>query len=81
MNEENKSKEIQGKNVLSLQNLFWGVFGLGGFVWGFLLGDLCLLSLLVGKILPFLNKVRRQLCVFGNEHQLFLNEGSLQSIS
>ena len=39
INEENKSKEIQGKNVY-LQNLFWGVFGLGfffqgAFVWGF----------------------------------------------
>ena len=32
MNEENKSNEIQGKNVLS-----WGVFGLGGFC----LGGLC----------------------------------------
>ena len=36
INEENKSKEIQGKNVLSLTK-----FVLGGFVWGFWLGVFC----------------------------------------
>ena len=40
INEENKSKEIQ-RMFYHLQNLFWGAFGFGGFVWGFLLGGLC----------------------------------------
>ena len=40
INEENKSKEIQGKNVLSftkfvLGGFVCGVFGLGGFCLGF----------------------------------------------
>ena len=39
INEENKSKEIQGKNVYSftkfvLGDFVWGVFGLRGFCWG-----------------------------------------------
>ena len=40
INEENNSKEIQGKNVLSFTKFVLGgfcpgVFGLGVFVWGF----------------------------------------------
>ena len=34
INEENKSKEIQGKNVLLFTKFVLGVFGLGGFCWG-----------------------------------------------
>ena len=47
INEENKSKKIQGKNVLSfskfvLRGFCPGIFCLGGFcLWGFL-GGLCL---------------------------------------
>ena len=33
-----------------------------------------------GQISPFLNKIEWQLCVFEDEHQLFLHEDSLQSI-
>ena len=43
INEENKSKEIQGKNVLSFTKFVLGVFvrgvfGLGGFCRGFMSG-------------------------------------------
>ena len=41
INEENKSKEIQGKNVLSFTKFVLGVFGLGGFVGGLCLRGLC----------------------------------------
>ena len=37
-NEESKSKEIQGKNVLSFTQFVLGGFCLGGFVWGVLSG-------------------------------------------
>ena len=41
-NEENKSKEIQGKNVLSFAKFCPGNFWLGGFLSrGFLSGGLC----------------------------------------
>ena len=45
INEENKSKEIQGKNVLSftkfvLGGLAWGGFVQGGFVGGYVQGIL-----------------------------------------
>ena len=41
MNEENKSKEIQGKNVLSFTKFVLGGFCLGVSVGGFLLGGFC----------------------------------------
>ena len=46
INEENKSKEIQGKNVLSFTKFVLGgfcpgVFGLGFFVQGAFVGGLC----------------------------------------
>ena len=51
INEENKSKEIQGKNILSFAKFVLGVFWLGGFlssglllggyVWGFCSGVFC----------------------------------------
>ena len=46
INEENKSKEIQGKNVLSfakfvLGGFVWGVFGLGGFCPGVFVRGFC----------------------------------------
>ena len=47
INEENKSKEIQGKNVLSFINLFWGVF-----VRGVLSGGLCPVGFCPGAFCP-----------------------------
>ena len=37
-NEENKSKEIQGKNVLSFTKFVLGIFVRGGLAWGFFVG-------------------------------------------
>ena len=42
INEENKSKEIQGKNVLSLQIFFWGGLAWGFMSGGVMSGDFCL---------------------------------------
>ena len=36
INEENKSKEIKGKNVLSFPKFVLGVFVRGGLAWGVL---------------------------------------------
>ena len=41
INEENKRKEIQGKNVLSFTKFVLGGFGLGRLSRGFLSGGLC----------------------------------------
>ena len=41
INEENKSKEYQGKNVLSFTKFVLGGFVWGFFAWGFSSGGLC----------------------------------------
>ena len=41
INEENRSTEIQGKNVLSFTKFVLGDFVWGGLAWGVLSGGLC----------------------------------------
>ena len=58
INEENKSKEIQGKNVLSFTKFVLGGFCPGGLAWGFL-------SCHRGSLVPLLNFYGHRLNEFG----------------